>query len=260
MKNNTLMLIIVTSLMLISIFFAFRNRVTRSVSEKPEYPVLLVGTNAEYQPFTFIKNREIVGFDIDIIKETAKRLNKQIVIKDMSFDALLPELQVGNLHVVAAGLTPTEERAKRVLFTTPHLKTGGFVFCIKKGSTIKSLEDLKGKTVVVNEGYAAEQFISQFKDIKLLRLSSASVSEGLLALDADRGDAFIVAKAAIAPLLKDEKQKKKYDIFPARNTVEPNALAVSKHHAALIDSIEKVLFEMKQDGTIDRLAKKWELL
>ena len=84
--------------------------------------ILNVGTNVEYQPFSFLDERdEIVGFDIDIAKEVCARLGKKCVFHTMSFDALIPEIQLGTIHMIAAGMSPTPERAERVFFTQPHL-------------------------------------------------------------------------------------------------------------------------------------------
>ena len=76
--------------------------------------ILVVGTNAEFAPFSFREGNKIVGFDIDIAREVCQRLGKEMELKDMPFDALLPELTLGSVHFVAAGMSCTEERAKRV--------------------------------------------------------------------------------------------------------------------------------------------------
>ena len=68
--------------------------------------ILNVGTNAEYQPFSFLDNNdEIVGLDIDIAKEVCNRLGKKCVLHSLSFDALIPEIQLGTIHMIAAGIT-----------------------------------------------------------------------------------------------------------------------------------------------------------
>jgi len=245
-------------LLVASIFVLFVMKKPSPHSNNSDYPVLLVGTNAEYKPFCFIENGEIVGFDIDVIKEIAKRMHKQIVIKDLSFDALLPELQLGNLHVVAAGMTPTEKRGKIVLFSKSHFEGEGFVLYVNHGSPITRFEDLQGKTVAVNEGYSADTYISQFSDINVLRLSAASVAEGLLALQSGRADAFIVAKSAIKPILQGEAGKQ-YDSIAIPDTFEASAFAISKHHAHLLPLIDREIDSMKKDGTLKELVKKWDI-
>ena len=92
----------------------------QKITPGKSFDTIIVGTNTECAPFSFKEDDTIVGFDIDVITEVIKRLNKKIVLKDMPFDALIPEIQIGNIHVIAAGMTPTPERAQRTLFTQPH--------------------------------------------------------------------------------------------------------------------------------------------
>lgn len=115
---NRTSLYILIALIIGSIIAVWHN--AQKVTPGKSFDTIVVGTNAEYAPFSFKENGTIVGFDIDVITEAIKRLNKKIVLKDMPFDALIPEIQIGNIHVIAAGMTPTPERAQRTLFTQPH--------------------------------------------------------------------------------------------------------------------------------------------
>lgn len=85
------------------------------------FDTIIVGTNTAIAPFSFKEDDTIVGFDIDVMTEAAKRLDKNVIFKDMPLDTLIPEIQLGNIHVIAGGITPTPERAQRTLFTQPHL-------------------------------------------------------------------------------------------------------------------------------------------
>ena len=226
---------------------------------------IIVGTNAEFQPFSFKDNDNITGFDIDVIQEVLKRLNKQIVIKDMPFDALIPEIQLGNIHVIAAGITPTPERAERALFTRPHLAAGNPLVIIlrqaqdEREKRIPTLDDLAGKTVVVNEGYLADSFMSEQPGVHILRLSSAAVSDGMLALESGRADAFVTALHSIQPYFEKHNQSN-FSVTPIPGTEESSAFAVSKHYPELRDYIQITLDRMQEDGTLDTLKRKWNLL
>lgn len=76
-----------------------------------------MGTNAEFEPFEYLQNGEIVGFDVDLMEEIAKYMGKEIEWKNISFDGLLPALQAKKLDVIIAGMTATEERKKFVNFS-----------------------------------------------------------------------------------------------------------------------------------------------
>lgn len=219
---------------------------------------LIVGTNAEFPPFSFMEHNEIVGFDIDIAREVAQRLNKTIELKNMSFDALIPSLQLGSIHMIAAGMTPTPERARRVLFTKPHMMGDSLVIVSLKDKPFNSLDALQDKTVVVNQGYTADTFMSD-KPVHLIRLSSALISDGLLALKSKRADAFVAAYSSVKPFF-ERHGTNVLQWVPIPNTQETDALAISPQYPQLAQETQKVLDIMEADGTLQQLKKKWRIV
>jgi ABC-type amino acid transport substrate-binding protein len=254
-----LSLFILITLIIVTTFAVWRS--AKKVTPGNSFETVIVGTNAEFQPFSFKeKNGEIVGFDIDVITEVLKRLNKRMIIKDMPFDALIPETQLGNVYVIAAGITPTKERAKRILFTQPHLTNDALVIIkLKNDNTINSVHDLKGKTVIVNEGYTADSFASELKDVNVVRLSSNAVSDGILSLHSKRADAFITAENPTKPYF-DLIGNNEFTIIPIEDAQDTSAFAVSKHYPELRDYIQITLDRMEADGTLAALKKKWNLV
>jgi len=248
-------IILITSISTIILYKA-KNRVTPVT----ESNTIIVGTNSEFPPFSFKEGDDFTGFDIDVIQEVSKRLKKSILFKDMPFDALIPEIQIGNIQVIAGGITPTEERAQRAFFTRPHL-TGNplVIISLKDGNALTTLADLEGKTVAVNEGYIADSFMSEQPGITLLRLSSALVSDGILALQSNRADAFVAASYSMKPYFEKYNINDFY-VTPIANTEESSAFAISKHYPDLRRDIQITLNEMEQDGTLEALKTKWNLL
>ena len=95
---------------------------------------LYVGTNAEFEPFEYLQNGEIVGFDVDLMEEIAKYMGKEIEWKNISFDGLLPALQAKKLDVIIAGMTATEERKKFVNFSQIYYESNQMMLVHKKKS------------------------------------------------------------------------------------------------------------------------------
>lgn len=247
-------IIIATVLLFISFFLAFDFS-----STKERANVMIVGTNAEFAPFTFRDNGQIVGFDIDIANEVCHRLGKEVDIKDMPFEALMAELSLGNVDFVAAGMSYTEERAKRVSFTKPYLNDDALVILTLKheGENFKiSLNDLIGKRIVVNEGYTADLFLSKKAGLDLIRLST--VADGFLALKSGRADAFVTAKSTIDSFLTTQDGNQ-YQSDIIEDTSENVALVVSKKYPKVLAEIQKALDEMEKDGTMDQFKTKWKL-
>ncbi|MBQ4099937.1 MAG: transporter substrate-binding domain-containing protein [Oscillospiraceae bacterium] len=78
---------------------------------------IVMGTNAEFEPFEYRENDKIVGFDIEIANEIADAMGKKLVIEDMAFDSLITALSAGKVDFVIAGMTATEERRQNVDFS-----------------------------------------------------------------------------------------------------------------------------------------------
>ncbi len=233
----------------------------KSARTKPtELDTIIVGTNAEYPPFSFIDNEQIVGFDIDIIKEIAHHLNKKITFKNMSFAALLPELQLGTIHVIAAGMTPSEEKAKRVFFTTVYFdKDPLMVVQHKSEPTISNARELQGHTVAVNQGYTSDIYVSTIPNIELIRLSSPMVNTGIMTLQSKQADAYVASKSALNPYFAKQKTDT-FQVTPLEDTEETYALAVSKKYPELYSAVQSALTTMIEDGTVQKIKESWGLI
>ena len=92
---------------------------------------LRMATEALYEPFTYILNNEIVGYDIDIAVHFCQEYGYGLEIVDMNFDAVLPAVQTGKCDFGGAGITVTEERGESVLFSEPNY-SGGTVLAVLK--------------------------------------------------------------------------------------------------------------------------------
>lgn len=235
------------------LLFSFRN-------SAPSDAKLVIGTNAEFPPFTFRQDGKIVGFDIDIAKEVCSRLGKEALFKDMPFDGLIPDLSLGQVDFIAAGMTPTPERAKRVSFTEPYLKEDPLVALVLAEAAATPLEDLnslEGKKIVVNEGYTADLLLSGKEELDLIRL--ASPTDGFLALKSGRADVFVTAKSTLHSFLKTQNPGE-FHAFPLLNeNPDTCALVVAKNNPDLLHKIQAALDEMQQDGTIAQIKMRWNL-
>ena len=216
--------------------------------------IIIVGTNTEYAPFSFQENNTITGFDIDLIQEVAKRLGKTIEFQDMPFDALIPALQIGAIHVIAAGITPTPERAQRIIFTKPYLQNDPLLIVSNTAKPLTTIDQLRTKKVGVNEGFTADYFMSKIEGPELIRFASAM--ELFMALESDRVDAIVAARNSIQPLIAHYGAQK-FLATTIPDTSDEYALAISLHYPELLEPIQKTLDQIAIDGTLDALKKKW---
>ena len=110
--------------------------------------VLRVGTEPVFAPFEFPKenSKELTGFDIELIEALGQKMGYKVEMVSMGFDALIPALNSNNIDVAIAGMTITDERKKVVDFTESYY-TSGLMIMVRKDSNVKSIDDLKGKTI-----------------------------------------------------------------------------------------------------------------
>ncbi|BDC35318.1 basic amino acid ABC transporter substrate-binding protein [Candidatus Dependentiae bacterium Noda2021] len=232
-------------------YFAKRQKAHENYHEQ-----LIVGTNSDYYPYSFISDDKIQGFDIDLIEEVAKRLDKKITLQDMPFDALIPAAQIGQIQVIAAGITSTPERAERIIFTEPYLQQDPLLIVSPKEHAITSINELENKTAVVNEGYMADLYMSQKPGVDLLRL--ATPTEAFLALESGRADAFIAARNSVKAFF-DKHGTDKFSIVEIPDASDSYSFAISPKYQELLEPIQKALNDIKREGVLQLLLEKWKL-
>ena len=119
---------------------------------------LNMATEAMYEPFSYVKGNEIVGYDIDIVVRFCQAYGYGLTITDMSFDAVLPAVQSGKCDFGGAGITITEERKESVLFSSPNFSGGTVMAVLKAESQPAAVEN----TVAAAPAAAAPSGFSVF--------------------------------------------------------------------------------------------------
>lgn len=251
---------IIGLLLLASSLLVWYNTTLRTKKELPIFSLqtITVGTHAQYQPYTFIEDEKIVGFDIDLIQEVCSRLGVEIIFKDMPFNSLIPSLQLGEIHVAAAGLTPTQERQKLVSFTQPYLDKDPLLIISRADQqpALETLADLQGKKVIVHKDHLSDTYLSSKESLVLHRV--ASTEEGFNELLNKNGDAFVTASNNAQPFFIHYGQQQ-FHVAPIQESVNNYALAVSKKYPELLTKIQALLNDILRDGTLNRLKRKWAL-
>lgn len=213
---------------------------------------IFVGTNAEFPPFEYLDKGEVTGFDIELVNELGKVMDADVKVLDMSFDGLLPALQMKKVDLVIAGMTATEERKKTVSFTQPYY-TASQVIIVKEGNnSIKSFDDLKGKKVAVMLGFTGDTIVSEIEGVSIERFNAAYA--GIMALQADKVEAVVLDSE---PAKNYVKQNPGLILAKADAEQEEYAIALRKNDKALLEKVEKALAEIKANGTYDALIKKY---
>ncbi|MFY0757668.1 transporter substrate-binding domain-containing protein [Metabacillus dongyingensis] len=224
-----------------------------------EKKVLKMATSADYPPFEYIdtaKGSDIIGFDVDLAKTIGKELGYEIKVEDMDFTGLIPALQAKKADMVLAGMTPTEERKKSVDFSDVYY-TAKHMIISKKGSGIKSVEDLEGKTVGVQlssiqEGKAEELA----KEVNIKVENRNRIPELIQEMKSGRFDAAIIEDTVAKGYFEKDKELEGITIEDGETEEAGSAIAFPKD-SKYTEEFNKVLQEMKENGELEKLVVKW---
>ena len=130
---------------------------------------LVMVTEAGFAPYENYENGEIVGVDVDIAKEIAKELGKELVIKDIAFDSIINEVRTGKADIGAAGISYSDERAKKVDFSINY-SVSKQVVIVKNDSFINSINDINDKKIAVQLGSVADTYVTEnYKNAEIVR-------------------------------------------------------------------------------------------
>ena len=208
---------------------------------------LRVGTEPTFAPFEFMdtQTREFVGYDIDLIRAVADKAGYDIEVVNMGFDALIPALGMGVVDVVAAGVTITEERSKRVDFTAPYY-TAGLSMLVRK-------EDAAQYPDFGTTG------ADKAKDIPGAKVTNYNAtSEAFMALTSRNAEAVVHDRPVLAYFMKTQpRMSQSLQLQPAIEDAQQYGFAVKKGNKELLDKLNKGLEAVRQAGEDKQIYSKW---
>lgn len=215
---------------------------------------LTVGVSADYAPFEFFHNGEIIGFDIDLMSEIAKRLGKDVKFKDMSFDAILGSLTTQRIDAAISSITPTPERRKSIDFSKEYIQSNRVMLC-KGTSSINSVSDLADGTVGVQSGSTHEVYANKVlsNDVRVTVKSLTRVPDLLQAMEIGNVGCLVMDNAEASAILKSQANLKSISL---PGEVNSSAIGFPKD-SPLTPQVDKILEEMEADGTMAKLKEKW---
>ena len=214
---------------------------------------LYVGTNAEFKPYEYLENGELVGFDVGVMNALGKKLGYEIEWVNMGFDGLLPALQMKKIDAVIAGMSQTPERQKAVSFSIPYIFfTSEHYVIVNENSPFKTKEDLKGKTAGVQMGSMQEQFAINNGSIPKLY---NTFTNALMDLQNQKVDCVIIADNSGKEYLKTMDKIKKIDAI-----IDPKpgaSIAFRKSDKELAEKFSVAIAELKSTKEYAELVEKY---
>ena len=200
---------------------------------------------------------EIEGFEVDLSKQVAKKIlgdENKIELQGVTAKTRGPLLDNGEIDMVAATFTITEERKKSYNFSDPYL-TDGVGLLVKKDAGYSNLKDLDGKTIGVAQSSTTRKALEEEaanQGIALNFSEFSSYPEIKAALDSKRVDCFAVDASILNGYVDDSSV-----ILDDRYNPQEYGIASKLDNTALAEEINEVVNDMKTSGEIDKLIEKW---
>ncbi len=218
----------------------------------------VLGLDDSFPPMGFRDEAgNIVGFDIDLAKEAAKRIGVELKIQPVEWSGVILSLNKGDIDCIWNGMTIKPERAEKIDFSKPYLANTQAV-AVLADSDITEKKDLEGKSIGVQLGSPSEDVIAADETVggKTGEIRKyGKYPEALLDLSAGRIDAVV----GDAILLRYYLAKKpgKYKVISDNFGAEEYGIGFRKSDDSFRQAIDNALDEMRKDGTAAEISNKW---
>ena len=232
---------------------------------------LKVATNAEFEPYEFIKDGKFVGFDIDLMAQIAKKIGAEVTYQNMEFDGVVGAVLSGTCDLAASGLTITPKRAETVAFSVPYINAAQFLIVRTDeksivGTTKAALDkQLEGKKIGVVTGFTGQKYVEGDASLKYPKIKNAksvvfdNVSLAVAALINKSIDVIVMDDVVAQKVSSVAANKKAIKTIEVPLTVEKYAIAINKKNTELKNKVDKALKELIADGTVKKLLAKWAI-
>jgi ABC-type amino acid transport substrate-binding protein len=212
---------------------------------------IVVGLSADYPPFAYFENGEIVGFEVDLAKMIAKSIGTEITFKDMPFDSIIGALQSKRIDMSISAISATDDRKKSVDFSDAYHKAKTVIVCADK----LQLDDALNGTLGVQMGTTYEVDLKKLQASKpALKIQSLSKVVDLVQnLWAKRIKGIVLGVGEAQALVNKYPDLHMLDLD--NNEVE-YAIAFPKG-SELLNKFNAQMSTLKDSGQFEQLYKKY---
>lgn len=211
---------------------------------------LVMATEAGFAPYEYYENNEIVGVDVDIAKEIAAAMGKELVIKDVAFDSIINEVKSGKADFGAAGISYSDERAEEVDFTINYT-TSKQIVVVKEDSNITTA-DLANLKIAVQLGSVGDTYVTKnYPNAQITRQKKylAAIQDLLT----DKVDCVVMDELPAIEILKNNSGLK---ILDQELFTDSYGMIVKKGNTELLNAINEVLKKLVEEGKIEEFVIK----
>ena len=232
-----------------------------------ETGVLTLGVRETSVPFSYLDaQKQPQGYSVDLCLRVADAIKAELKLPKLdvrfvpvSSSNRIPALVEGRIDLECGSTTNTRDRQKEVAFAYTTF-VAGIKMLAKKSSNVGSIEDLRGKTVVVTKGTTSEKMLRTLNDERLLKITfieSPDHGVSFKAVDEGRAVAFPMDDVLLYDLVSKARNPEDFAVVGKYLSVEPYAIMLRRDEPAFEKIVNRALIDLFQSGEIRRLYAKW---
>ncbi|WP_394782073.1 amino acid ABC transporter substrate-binding protein, partial [Undibacterium sp.] len=234
-----------------------------------ETGTITLGVRDSSIPFSYLDDKQSYqGYSIDLCLKIVTAVQKQlglsslkVVMNPVTSATRIPLMANGTVDLECGSTTNNVERQKQVAFAPTTFVTANRILS-KKSSNIKTLTDLKGKTVVSTSGTSNLKQLTTLNADQSLGINimpAKDHAEAFLMVETGRAAAFVMDDILLASLAANSKNPAEYEISKEALSVEPYGIMLRKDDAAFKKAVDTAISNVLTSGDINRIYHKWFL-
>ncbi|WP_230200187.1 transporter substrate-binding domain-containing protein [Bacillus niameyensis] len=213
-----------------------------------------VATDSNFKPFEYLnpETGELEGFDIELMKEVAKRAGFDVKFETMEFEGLLTGMQSGRYPIGIAGMSITPDRAETLDFSDPYYDSG-MILMVPVDSDIQSIDDVDGKKIGTRQGSTSQSYLKEHTDAKIEAFPE--IVTAYMNLQEGRLDGALYDLPNVQYFIAQEG---KGELKTTGDILQGESYGIAfKKDSELVDDVNEALASMIKDGTYAEIYEKY---
>jgi glutamate/aspartate transport system substrate-binding protein len=248
---------------------AIAEELTGTLAKIRDTGTITLGHRESSVPFSYYDdNQQVVGYAMDLchtivdaVKKELKLDKLNVTLNPVTSATRIPLIANGTVDLECGSTTNNLDREKQVAFTITHFVTANR-FVSKKSANLKTVEDLKGKTIVSTSGTTNIKQITEIgaqKNLDLNVLAAKDHAEAFLMVDTDRAAAFVMDDILLYSLVATSKSPNDFVISADALSVEPYGIMLRRDDPAFKKVVDAAMTATYKSGAINAIYEKWFL-
>jgi glutamate/aspartate transport system substrate-binding protein len=248
---------------------AAAQELTGTLKKIKDSGTITLGHRESSIPFSYYDdNQKAVGYAMDLcgrivdaVKKELKLDKLEVKLNPVTSSTRIPLIANGTVDLECGSTTNNLDRQKQVAFTITHFVTANR-FVSKKSANFKTVDDLKGKTIVSTSGSTNIKQITEInaqRSLGLNILAAKDHAEAFLMVETDRAVAFVMDDIIIYSLVATSKSPQDYVISADPMSVEPYGIMLRRDDPAFKKLVDATMTAIYTSGEITAMYDKWFL-